>query len=276
MYFWALVKKVVWQVEDLSFFYFFYFFTKKWKKVKKSIKKYFQLFLMHGAVDKVHSTLLHHLPDPVVLDINMLSLHMILVVSHECNHGLVVWKKCERFGERAKDFREEAFKPKPLLYPVHGRDVLALCGGKWGYLLLLRWLRDGTTINEECVARNGLPVLSHGAIGICVALEDVPCLTVQKAEVTCAGQVVEDPLDGLPMCRPGVCTKVCHSCDSIQCLGVWWVQPSLMRWWPCDMARHTSPQTWQWLRGPAQMWGGLVGLWEWRVAWHQQNCSDKV
>jgi len=41
MYFWGLVKKVVWQVEDLSFFYFFYFSTKKWKKVKKSIKKYF-------------------------------------------------------------------------------------------------------------------------------------------------------------------------------------------------------------------------------------------
>jgi|SRR5712671_2944386 len=43
MYFWELVKKVVRQVEDLSFFYFFYFF---YKKVKKSIKKYFQLFLM--------------------------------------------------------------------------------------------------------------------------------------------------------------------------------------------------------------------------------------
>ena len=59
MYFWRLVKKVVWQVEDLSFFYFFYFFTKKWKKVKKSIKKYFQLFLMQKV--SMRSWLHHNL-----------------------------------------------------------------------------------------------------------------------------------------------------------------------------------------------------------------------
>jgi len=59
MYFCGLVKKVVQQVEDLSFFYFFYFFTKKVKKVKKSIKKYFQLFLMNNVTVPLYASALH-------------------------------------------------------------------------------------------------------------------------------------------------------------------------------------------------------------------------
>ena len=44
MYFWGLVKKVVQQVEDLSFFYFFLLFYKKVKKSEKKYKKVFSTF----------------------------------------------------------------------------------------------------------------------------------------------------------------------------------------------------------------------------------------
>src|SRR5216683_3905471 len=49
MYFWGLVKKVVQQVEDLSFFYFFLLF---YKKVKKSEKKYKKVFSTFPNVDR--------------------------------------------------------------------------------------------------------------------------------------------------------------------------------------------------------------------------------
>src|SRR5713101_6389450 len=44
MYFWALVKKVVQQVEDLSFFLLFLLFYKKVKKSEKKYKKVFSTF----------------------------------------------------------------------------------------------------------------------------------------------------------------------------------------------------------------------------------------
>src|SRR6266851_10431722 len=44
MYFWGLVKKVVQQVEDLSFFLLFLLFYKKVKKSEKKYKKVFSTF----------------------------------------------------------------------------------------------------------------------------------------------------------------------------------------------------------------------------------------
>jgi len=44
MYFWGLVKKVVQQVENLSFFLLFLLFYKKVKKSEKKYKKVFSTF----------------------------------------------------------------------------------------------------------------------------------------------------------------------------------------------------------------------------------------
>jgi len=61
---WDWVKKVVWQVDDLSFFTFFQKSEKKWKKSEKSKKKYFQQLLMNMLIQNLALAVLVeiHLP----------------------------------------------------------------------------------------------------------------------------------------------------------------------------------------------------------------------
>jgi len=143
----------------------------------------------------------------MITHVYVLHAHVVLMVAREHDGSLVIRKEGEGIWERAKDFREEALEPEPLLHPVHGHDVLALRGGEGDNLLALGQPGDGATVNEKRVARYGSPVLGHGAIGVRIAFEDTPRLAVRQAEVVRASQVVEDPLDGLPMRGPGVCPK---------------------------------------------------------------------
>jgi hypothetical protein len=168
---------------------------------------------------------------------------MILMVVHEHNGGLVIGKEGKGIWERAKDFEEEALEPEPLLYPMHGCNVLTLYSGEGDNLLVLGWPGDSAAVDEKCIARYGLLVLSHGAISVCIAFKDMPCLTIWQAEVTCAGQVVEDLLDGLLIHRPGVCAKTCH----------------------CHNSEHDI-----WVYGEC----GLVKCTNGLAVWHIAHCSE--
>jgi hypothetical protein len=49
-----------------------------------------------------------------------------------------------------------------------------------------------------------MPVLAHATIGIGIALKDSTGLSISQPEVTHAIQIVEDPLDSLPVWNTGV------------------------------------------------------------------------
>src|SRR6266851_7711514 len=66
MYFWGLVKKVVQQVEDLSFFLLFLLFYKKVKKSEKKYKKVFSTF--PDAVDSLLTILMSSLRNTCHVD----------------------------------------------------------------------------------------------------------------------------------------------------------------------------------------------------------------
>jgi len=63
---------------------------------------------------------------------------------------------------------------------------------------------DSTPISKEGVAGDGMPVLGHAAVGVCIALKGLQGFSIQQPEVAHACQVVEDLLDSFPVCRPGV------------------------------------------------------------------------
>jgi hypothetical protein len=82
--------------------------------------------IISKAIYKVYSALLHHLVDPVVLHIDMLSIHIVLIFACKCDSGLVVGKESERVSKEAKNFQEEALKLETLLYAMHHYNILTL------------------------------------------------------------------------------------------------------------------------------------------------------
>ena len=109
--------------------------------------------VIHGAVDKAHSALLHHPPDLVILHIDVLCLGMVLMVICEHDGGLIVRKHGDGGVEGAKDLWKKALKPEAFLHPVCRHDILTLCCGEWNNLLALRQPEHSAPVNEECVAR---------------------------------------------------------------------------------------------------------------------------
>src|SRR6266851_2057570 len=95
MYFWGLVKKVVQQVEDLSFFLLFLLF---YKKVKKSEKKYKKVFSTFPDASQAYGPLQCGLSGEV-LDHGtaQISRNNIIYVRH---HDVTTWKVCYRSATR--------------------------------------------------------------------------------------------------------------------------------------------------------------------------------
>jgi len=78
--------------------------------------------------------------------------------------------------------------------------------------LPLRGPGDGAAVGEGRVPQYGTPVLGHVAVWfcVCVALRWAACLDVCGRWAVCAREMVEGPLDGLPMSVPEVGCNTGH------------------------------------------------------------------
>jgi len=70
------------------------------------------------AVNKVQGALLNDPVDEVVVHVDVLRAHVVLVVTGEGNHGLIVGEKGGWWLDRLEDLGEEAAEPYPLFHAV--------------------------------------------------------------------------------------------------------------------------------------------------------------
>ena len=80
--------------------------------------------------------------------------------------------------DRPEGLGEKGAQLQCPLYAMCCCDVLALGGGKRDDLLALGGLGYSTAINEEHIACDGMSVLSHVAVCICIALEGSLSLSI--------------------------------------------------------------------------------------------------
>ena len=89
------------------------------------------------AIDKAYGALLDDPADPMITHIDVLGPWMVLMITRECDGGLVIGKESGGVCEIAKHLRDEAAKPKGFLATMRCCDVLTLGGGQRNNLLSL-------------------------------------------------------------------------------------------------------------------------------------------
>lgn len=120
---------------------------------------------------------------------------------------MLIEKDAMRGGSRydlPEGLREKRAQPQRLLHAVHCQNILTFSGGKGDNLLTLEGSGYSTIINEERIARDGMFDLSHAAVCICIALEGLLDLSIQKSKVLGASQTAKISLYCFPVCWTGV------------------------------------------------------------------------
>jgi hypothetical protein len=111
-----------------------------------------------------------------------------------------------------------------------------------------------------------MPVLTHAAVSISIALEDSPGLFISQPEVACAIQVSKDTLNGLSVWNTGVCGEMGDSgdceCDVRMCHKGSLVKGTDSLTVGLITHDHMLCRGCGWLIGH-ELNGGVHGWWEW-------------
>ena len=165
------------------------------------------------AIYESQGALLNDPANEIIAHIDVLRARVVLVVSSEGNCCLVVREEGGGWFDGVEHLRQEASQPEGLLHAVGHCIVLTLGGGQEDNLLPLERSWDGPSIDEECVACHGTPILIHVAICVSISFEGSLGLYISQPEVACAKQIVKDSLNCPPVGRTRVFYKTSDGGD---------------------------------------------------------------
>jgi hypothetical protein len=108
--------------------------------------------IISRTIDQLDSTFLNDPADKVIMNVNVLSAGVELMVTCQSNCGLIIGEKCCGVELCGKYLGDKRTKPKGFFHSMNGSNVLGFQHGQGYKLLFLGTPRNSSSVDNECIS----------------------------------------------------------------------------------------------------------------------------
>ena len=135
-----------------------------WKRLSQKVGSH----VLGRTIYELDRAIFNQVVDKMPPNVNMFCSGMKLPLRmSKCDGGRTVRIKSNGVFEWSKDFTQKAPEPNQFLGGMHGSDIFSFSSQQGYKFLLLRTPRNSSSVDQNNVPGDCLPMLLHGSIGVC-------------------------------------------------------------------------------------------------------------